>query len=423
MASYAYEAVNSSGLKIEGSVDVADQNEAIRRIKQMGLFPMRIVDAATRYRSRNTIVKRAWTSPVPILCGRVKPGTLAVFTRQFATLVEAGMPLLRGLRILKRQEENRTLKRVIHEIAASIENGGSLADGLAAHPRVFNALYLNMIKAGELAGALEVALRRLADFIEKAQRIKGRIKAAMFYPCAVMFVAAAILCLMMTFVVPRFREIFEGLLEGAAMPAFTMLVLNLSAAITSHILPAIAALFGSAVAFAAVIRTRWGRWLMDQFKLKAPILGPVFRKAAISRFARTLGTLLGNGVPILQALSIVRETVGNVVISSIVASIHDSVKEGGTVAEPLQGARVFPAMVAGMVDVGEQTGALPDMLMKIADNCDQDVDNAVTAMTSLLEPVLIVFLAVIVGAIVIALFLPLIYITTFMDSGGGGAGD
>jgi len=222
---------------------------------------------------------------------------------------------------------------------------------------------------------------------------------------------------LMVFVIPRFREIFNGLLGGAALPAFTRLVFNVSAVIQSHFLIVLAAGVVLAVAFGGLLKTVWGRLVFDQFKLKMPVLGNVFRKIAISRFARTLGTLLSSGVPILQALAIVKETVGNVVVSRVVSSVHDSVKEGDTMTAPLRSSNVFPPVVVGMVDVGEQTGALPDMLMKVADNCDEEVDNAVNGLTSLLEPVLIVFLAVIVGSIVIAMFLPLI---SLVNGGVGG---
>jgi type IV pilus assembly protein PilC len=334
-----------------------------------------------------------------------------------ATLIDAGMPLLRGLRTLREQEESPALKRILGELAESIESGGSLSEGLAAHPKVFDKLYVNMAKAGELGGALEITLRRLAEFMEKAQKIKGKVKAAMFYPVAVLVVATGILALLTVYVIPKFQEVFTGLLNGKPLPAFTQLVMGISQGVRGHfgLVSLGLGLLGVALAFA--LRTQWGRAAFDQFKLQLPIVGPVFRKISISRFARTLGTLLQNGVPILQALTIVRETVGNVIVAQLVSTIHDSVKAGETVAAPLRASKVFPVMVAGMVEVGEQTGALPDLLMKVADNYDEEVDNAVSSLTSLLEPIMIVFLAVIVGGIVIAMFLPLIGI---MNDGLGG---
>jgi type IV pilus assembly protein PilC len=427
MSSYCYEAVDSGGLKIQGSIDVTDQSEALRRIKEMGLFPTHIVEAGRRRRSQTAFhpkalpAKKTFTLSVPILGGRVKSAALAVFTRQLATLTDAGMPLLRGLRTLHEQEENYTLKRIVADLAASIETGSSLSEAVAAHPKVFGPLYVNMVKAGEMGGALEITLQRLAEFMEKAQKIKGKVKAAMFYPAAVLIVAIAIMGIMMVYVVPKFRQVFEGLLGNGQMPAFTMFILSISEMVKSHFVITLTGAFALGAACLAGIRTKWGRWSFDRLKLTMPVLGPVFRKVAISRFARTLGTLLSNGVPVLQALTIVKATTGNVVVSGVISKVHDSVKEGETIAAPLKASGVFPAMVAGMVDIGEQTGALPDMLLKIADTYDGEVDSAVGAMTSLLEPIMIVFLAVVVGSIVIAMFLPIIrMIDPGVNTGTGG---
>jgi type IV pilus assembly protein PilC len=266
-----------------------------------------------------------------------------------------------------------------------------------------------MVKAGELGGVLEVVLKRLSEFMEKAQKIKGKVIAAMFYPCAVLVVATAIMGVLMVFVIPKFKEIFEGTLGGGRkLPAFTEFVLGISEMVQHHIFQTMGAVIAVAILFNLFIRTKFGRRLFDRLKLNMPVLGPVISKVAISRFTRTLGTLVSSGVPILQALTIVKETSGNVIVGSAVAAVHESVKEGETITAPLEASNIFPPMVISMVDVGEQTGALPEMLMKIADNYDEEVDNAVAAMTSLLEPIMIVFLAVIVGSIVIAMFLPLI---------------
>jgi type IV pilus assembly protein PilC len=358
---------------------------------------------------------------IPGLSGRVKSKVLTTFTRQLATLVDAGLPLLRGLRVLEKQEKNPTLKNIIGELALSIEGGSTFSEGLAQHPKVFNRLFVNMVKAGELGGVLEVVLARLSEFMEKAQKIKGKVIAAMFYPCAVLVVATVILGILMVMVVPKFKEVFQGMLEGAQLPAFTRLVLGISEIIKDHIFWALGVAAVVWIIFMLIIRTKVGRRIFDKVKLKMPIIGPVVTKVAISRFTRTLGTLVSSGVPILQALTIVKETSGNVIVGAAVGAIHDSVKEGETITAPLEASRVFPPMVVSMVDVGEQTGALPEMLLKIADNYDEEVDNAVAAMTSLLEPVMIVFLAVIVGSIVIAMFLPLIALMNGMsgDSGGG----
>jgi type IV pilus assembly protein PilC len=304
-------------------------------------------------------------------------------------------------------------------VAASIENGSSLAEALAAHPKIFNALYINMVKAGELGGALEVTLRRLAEFMEKARKIKGKVKSALYYPIAVLVVATAVVTLLTVFVVPRFKAIFEGLLQGSALPGFTRFVFGISTGIKEHIWLLAAVAFVPWILLLLSLRTIWGRWAFDRFKLAMPILGVVFKKAAISRITRTLGTLVSSGVPILQALTIVKETAGNVVVGRLISAVHESVKEGDTIATPLKSSRLFPVMVAGMVDVGEQTGALPEMLLKIADTYDEEVDNAVNGMTSLLEPIMIVFLAIVVGSIVIAMFLPLIRIYESEPKDGG----
>lgn len=422
MSSYAYEAVDASGLKSRGTLEVTDQNEALRRIKEMGLFPTKVAQALPFQRPAAAIpVPKIFKPPLRRPRGRIKPADLAVFTRQLATLTDVGMPLLRGLRLLEEQAENPALKRVIMDVATNVESGGTLSEALAAHPRVFGPLYVNMVKAGEIGGILEVVLRRQAEFMEKAQKIKGRIKAAMVYPIAVLVAATGILSLMMFFIVPRFQLVFEGLLEGRHMPAFTLLVMRISEAFKSHFLAVGLTVLALTVALQLLIRTRHGRLWFDQFKLSLPVLGRITRKLALSRFARTFGTLLGSGVPILQALNIVRATAGNVIVGGVIAKVHDSVREGGTVAGPLKESRIFPAMVAGMVDVGEETGALPDLLLRIADTYDEEVDNAIGAATALLEPAMIIFLAVVVGSIVVAMFLPLIYIILGdTDTVGGG---
>ncbi|MCX6927504.1 MAG: type II secretion system F family protein [Verrucomicrobia bacterium] len=353
MSNYSYVAVDPRGLESRGTLDVADQTEALRRIKQMGLFPTKVLAAGkpshrpmvTQLPASATRVR--WRVSAPGWGSGIRAAALTVFTRQLATLIEAG-------------------------------------------------------------GVLDVTLRRLADFMEKAQQIKGKVQAAMYYPCAVLCVAAIILTLLMTYVVPRFKEVFEGLLGGGRLPSFTLFVFHLSEAVKSHILLVLGAAATFSIAFLCALRTHWGRWSFDHFKLAMPLLGQVFRKVAISRFSRTLGTLLGSGVPILQALTIVKETAGNAIVGAVISDVQEQVKAGETIAPVLRSSGVFPAMVAGMVDVGEETGALPEMLLKIADTYDEEVDNAVTAMTSLVEPIMIVCLAVIVGSIVVALFLPLV---------------
>ncbi len=444
MPKYNYVAMNTRGQESKGVLDVASQSEAINRLRDMGLFPTKIVEAAKEKtggkddKKGKPAAKGAAKGKkgsleikikIPGFGGKVKPKLLTQFTRQLATLVDAGLPLLRGLRVLAKQEKHPTLKDVLQQLGSSIESGSTFSEALAQHPKVFNRLYVNMVKAGELGGVLEVVLNRLSEFMEKAQKIKGKVVAAMFYPVAVMIVAIVIMAVLMIFVVPKFKEIFADMLEGQGLPAFTEFVLNISDKLKTYtiIFPEFAGgfplpgpvIWGIVAFFIGVklfAKTKFGRKQIDRVKMNAPVFGPVVSKVAISRFARTLGTLISSGVPILQALTIVRETSGNVLVADAIAAVHESVKEGETITAPLEASKVFPPMVISMVDVGEQTGALPEMLMKNADVFDDEVDNAVSAMTSLLEPIMIVFLAVIVGSIVIALFLPLIKLIEGLDS-------
>jgi len=423
MPKYNYVAMDSRGKETKGTLEVASQNEAIGRLKEMGFFPTKVeelkkdkAEAKSKGKpgAKGGAKKKGSLDinlniKIPGLSGRVKPKVLTAFTRQLATLVDAGLPLLRGLRVLEKQERSPVLKGIIGELGLSIEGGSTFSEGLAQHPKVFNRLFVNMVKAGELGGVLEVVLNRLAEFMEKAQKIKGKVIAAMFYPCAVLVVAVAILAILMVVVVPKFKDIFKDMLgPGKELPGFTRFVLGISDAIANNFIVTAIIVTVVVISFVFFVKTRLGRRVFDKFKLNMPVLGPVISKVAISRFTRTLGTLVSSGVPILQALTIVKETSGNVIVGNAVAAVHESVKEGETITAPLEASGVFPPMVISMVDVGEQTGALPEMLMKIADNYDEEVDNAVAAMTSLLEPIMIVFLAIIVGSIVIALFLPLI---------------
>lgn len=435
MPKFNYVAMDQKGKEQKGTLEVSSQNEAITRVKEMGLFPTKIVEID---KAKEKVDKKAKPAArtgkpakgkkgqininikIPGLGGKVKTKILTTFTRQLATLVDAGLPLLRGLRVLEKQERNPTLKKIIGELALSIEGGSTFSEGLAQHPKVFNRLFVNMVKAGELGGVLEVVLARLSEFMEKAQKIKGKVKAAMFYPTAVLIVATVILGILTVVVIPKFKEVFAGLGEGRPLPGFTLFVLGVSDTIRHHFIATAIGVAVFIVAFMLFVKTKFGRRVFDKFKLKMPVIGPVVTKISISRFTRTLGTLVSSGVPILQALTIVKETSGNVIVANAVGAVHDSVKEGETITAPLEASGVFPPMVVSMVDVGEQTGALPEMLLKIADNYDDEVDNAVAAMTSLLEPIMIVFLAIVVGSIVIAMFLPLIDLMNNLGGPGGG---
>lgn len=432
MPEFCYVAMDARGKEMKGKLEVANQNEAIGRLKSMGYFPTRVEVARKESRGKRADPtrgsanrargsKRSLEIRIPGFGGKVNSKSLVSFTRQLARLVDSGLPLLRGLRLIERQEKNPMLRRVTNDLAVSIEGGSTFSEALAQHPKVFNHLFVNMVRAGELGGVLEIVLARLAQFMDKAQKIKGKVQAALFYPVAVMVVAGAVLAVMMLFVVPRFKVIFIDLMEGKPLPRFTEFVLGVSQLVAANAIQTTLAVMALVIALKLVVRTKPGRKIWDRVALSFPLLGPVVSKVAIARFTRTLGTLLSSGVPVLQALTIVKETAGNVIVGAAVASIHDSVKEGETIVAPMEGCSVFPPTMIGMVDVGEQTGALPEMLMKVADDYEEEVDNAVSAMTSLLEPIFIVFLAVIVGSIVIALFLPLVgIIDGFGDPGNGG---
>jgi type IV pilus assembly protein PilC len=423
MAKFSYVALDSRGKEITGVLESESTTAAVSRIREMGYFPTNVAEA-DKAAAKKGAKPAAPGAPAGgkaggkkglgsldlkfLSTGKVKTKILTAFTRQLATLIDAGLPLLRGLDVLRKGEKNPTLKRTLQQLAESVEGGSTFSEALAQHPKVFNKLYVNMVRAGEAGGVLDVTLSRLADFQEKAQRIKNKVISAMVYPAVVIMVALGIVTFLMIVVIPKFQEIFTDLLEGKPLPTLTLFVLGCSNLVKNRF-PLVAGCVAAVwIAIKMIGKTVKGRYYLDKFKLNAPIFGQLIRKVGIARFTRTLGTLIASGVPILQALNIVRETSGNAVIAKAVSQIHDSVKEGERIVQPLEASGVFPAMVVSMVDVGEETGALPDMLMKVADVYDDEVDNAVGAITSLLEPVMIVILAVIVGAIVVAMFLPLI---------------
>ena len=345
---------------------------------------------------------------------KIRPKTLMIFTRQLATLIDSGLPLLRGLTVLGKQERDKTLKRTIDKLADGVQSGSTFSDALALHPAIFNNLYVNMVKAGEAGGVLELVLTRLADFQEKSQKIKNKVIAAMVYPMIVMTMAVAIMGFLLVFIVPKFEAIFHDMLGGKELPAITRFVIGISSFVKNHGFILLGGIIAFVVIYKAIARSRPGKAVLDRIKLSLPLFGDVMRKSAISRFSRTLGTLVTSGVPILQALNITRETAGNAVIAKAISRVHESVKEGESIVQPLEASR----MVISMVDVGEETGQLPEMLLKIADVYDDEVDAAVAGMTAALEPLMIVFLAVIVGTIVIALFMPLVSIIQGLQQQG-----
>lgn len=421
MPNFQYLAMDAKGEQTSGTVDASNETEALAKLRQKGLYPTQITEAG---KAAKSAAKKGASKAAPKskTGGRIKPKVLMIFTRQLATLIDSGLPLLRGLTVLGKQEPNPVLRGTIGALGDSVQGGSTFSESLAQHPRIFNKLYVNMVKAGELGGVLEVVLNRLAEYQEKAHKLKNKIVAAMVYPVIVMFIAVSILLFLMVFIVPKFKDMFADM-DGAELPLISQVVFGFSDFLIKPnvwIIPNIVwILLVATLAYLGVIawgRTPKGRNFLDALKLRLPVFGDIQRKSAVSRFSRTLGTLVTSGVPILQALNITKETAGNVVISYAISQVHEAVKEGETIVTPLQASGVFPNMVISMVDVGEETGQLPEMLLKVADVYDDEVDNAVTALTSILEPMMIVFLAVVVGGVVFALFLPLIKIINTMGA-------
>jgi type IV pilus assembly protein PilC len=424
MPRYTYVALDARGQEASGVIEADSQNDAVGQLRQAGYFPKAIAEEgkggkakAVRAAAKQTASPKKQTSiSLPFLERKtVKGKTLMIFTRQIATLIDAGLPLLRGLTVLAKQEPDPLLRKVIVSLAEGVQGGGTFSESLAGHPRIFSKLYVNMVKAGELGGVLELVLLRLAEFQEKAQKIKNKVVSAMFYPIIVLLIAILIMGFLLVFIVPKFEAIFADMLGGKPLPPLTQFVIGASSLVKSNIFVIIAAVVGIGILLRIIGRTAKGALIFDTLKLKAPLFGDLTRKSAISRFSRTLGTLVTSGVPILQALNITRETAGNTIIANAIMKVHDSVKEGESIVHPLEASGAFPPMVISMIDVGEETGQLPEMLLKIAEVYDDEVDSAVSGLTSLLEPIMIVFLAVVVGTIVIALFLPLISIISGMQ--------
>ena len=429
MANFHYAALDSKGEQTTGVVSANTEAEVVQKLRAQGLYPTQILEEgkggkkAAKAKVSKGVAKKS-AGPKSKVGGRIKPKSLMIFTRQLATLIDSGLPLLRSLTVLGKQEPNPVLRGTIDALAESVQSGATFSESLAQHPRIFNKLYINMVKAGELGGVLEVVLNRLAEYQEKAHKLKNKIVSAMVYPVIVMLIAVCIMVFLMIFIVPKFKGMFEEMGSGKELPGISQVVFGISEffitmpfglPIPNAVYMLIVVVIGVSL-FNIWGRTKGGRQIIDTTKLKLPIFGDIQRKSAVSRFSRTLGTLVTSGVPILQALNITRDTAGNVVISKAIEKVHESVKEGESIVTPLNASGVFPSMVISMVDVGEETGQLPEMLLKVADVYDDEVDNAVTALTSILEPIMIVVLAMVVGSIVFALFLPLIQVITEMSN-------
>lgn len=420
MPTYTFEAMNSSGQEVKDEVEAASSDEAIAKIRNKGFFPTKIKEKAAKKKvaKKEAAATSGPTKKMPISIGGVPKKQLVAFTRQLSTLQDAGLPILRSLQILEQQQKPGLLKAIIGGVADEVEGGGTLSDAMGKYPKAFDKLYVNMINAGEAGGVLDLILARLADFMEKAQKLKKKVIGAMIYPAVVISIAVGIVSMIMIFVIPKFEEIFKDF--GTKLPTITVVLLNISRWFANQ--------YGWAylIAFPFVMwlllklakMSEGGRYAVDAIKLKVPILGSILGKGAIARFTRTLGTLISAGVPILDAINITKETCGNEVYSKALGKVHDAIREGESMADPLRATKVCDAIVVNMVDVGEETGDLDKMLMKIADNYDNDVDVLVSSLISILEPVMVVILGGIVGFIVIALFAPMI---TLIQAVSGGA--
>lgn len=408
MPQFTYSAYDARGEEQRGTLDAGTADEAAGVLRARGLFPAAVQLAGGAAGPAGRGGRGVWT------WRRGNRREVAVFLRQLATLLRAGLPLVRALEVLERQGGEGALRGVVGDLVARLRAGGSLAEAMAAHPGVFSALDLSMVRAGEAGGALDVVLERLAQFAEKSLLLRARIRTALIYPAVVLAVAGGILATLLAFVVPRFQQIFADLLKGAPLPPLTQAVLDLSNGVREHWVAGAVAVGLLAVLGPVVLRTRGGRRARDAGLRRVPGLGAFLLKAAVARGTRTLGTLLASGVPILPALLIARDVCGQTQVADELTRVHDRVKAGESLAGPLAAGGVFPPLVASLVDVGEQSGQLPAMLTRVADIYEEEVDQAAAGLGAALEPVLILFLALVVGVIVVALFLPIVRIVQLL---------
>ena len=414
MPEYKYSAIDRNGSQSTGKIEATNESQARQKLMAKGLMVTTL--AASAGGDKAAAVVSAKKSKFSFSFGaKVKPDEVTIMTRQLSTLIVAGLPLLRALELIHRQERNPAFKEILSNIADSVSQGNNLSEALQSHPKVFDRLYVNMIKAGEAGGVLDKVLDRLAKFREKAQRIQKKVKSAMVYPGVVVTVAVVIVYILMVKVVPSFQKLLDG--QKTQMPPLTQFVVGISKALTEYWYVTPFAIFSIYFILKTWLSTEKGKAIFDKIIFKLPKVGGFVQIVSVSRFARTFGTLMSSGVPILQAITITRDTLDNVVIASSLERVHDRVRDGEPLSVPLEQTGVFPQMVTSMIQVGEETGQLPEMLNRVADIYDEEVDNAVTALTSIIEPVLIVFLAVVVGAIVLAMFLPLIALITKMTGG------
>lgn len=372
----------------------APSEEAVRN----QLSRLRIAPSKIKKKPKDLFENVAFLQP------KVKEKDVIIFARQFSTMIDAGLPIIQCLDILQSQQENATLKKILKQIKDGVEGGATLADTLKNHPKLFDNLFVNMIAAGEAGGILDVILKRLSNYMEKAAALKRKVKGAMVYPAITIAVAVIVVAVILVFVIPVFQEMFADF--GSALPTPTVIVINISNFVKDKILWIIGGLILFAIAFRQYYKTDKGKLVIDSFLLKLPVFGILLRKVAVAKFTRTMGTMLGSGVAILDALDIVAKTSGNKIIENAIYSVRTGIAEGRTMADPLQASGVFPPMVCQMISVGESTGALDAMLEKIADFYDEEVDQAVENLTAMIEPMMIVFLGIVIGGLVIAMYLP-----------------
>jgi len=408
MPTFTYRGVNAAGGQIRAEISAADERTAARQLRSQGI----IVQTLAVKRAPAVGFSLAQLPLLSSFLGGVRSKDVAVFSRQFATMIAAGLPLVQCLQTLGLQVERKPFQEIIGKVAADVESGSTLSEGMARFPNVFNELYVNLVHVGETGGVLDSMLARLSTYLEKAQALRHRVQMAVIYPALVILVAILVVTFLMIFVIPIFAAFFTK--AGVPLPLPTRIVVGMSNAIANYWYLILAAIVGIILGFRAWYRTESGRLAVDSALLRAPIFGPLMRKIAVARFTRTLSALLGGGVPIIDALRITAKTAGNRVVENAVMEARERVMAGQTLGERLRDSKVFPPMVVQMVVVGEQTGALDNMLGKVADYYEDEVDVAVAGLTSLLEPILIVFLGVVVGGIVIAIYLPIFQVVTLI---------
>lgn len=424
MPIYQYTAMDAAGKETKGRKEAANEEAVKQFLKSQGMFPTNVKEvkgkeAQTQQAEGDKSKKSLFSLEINLGPVKIKPSDLTVITRQLAILLEAGLPLVRALRTLERQAKDPSVRKIMGKVASSVEGGAGFSEALSQFPTSFDNLYVNMVRAGEASGKLDLILSRLAMFREKAAKIKGKVKSAMTYPIIVLSIALLMTIGLMVGIVPKFQKMFDDMLGGAELPALTQMVIDLSQFMQDNILLILGIIVGLVVGLKVLGKTKGGHYALDWIKFHMPLFGDLVSKNAISSFARTLGTLTKSAVPALDSLRIVRDTSSNQLVAHAAQQLHDAVKEGEPMSSTMASTKVFPVMVISMMEVGEETAKTPEMLEKIADTYDEEVDNAVNALTSMIEPLLMVFLAVIVGGIVIALFAPLIKI---IETLGGAAG-